>query len=131
MFQVYFLSVLCNVLVGLFLIFDNRIENSPYLITRKKVFSLILGFSAFIIGVVKLFVVCQPDIILIGDLLPAIAGIIGGMCLLINYYLEYGKNQINLTPAFKLIFVDWKKIIGFCVLIIGVLHFILPQVRVF
>ena len=124
MFQVYFLSVLCNVLTGLFLIFDTKIESSPYLIARKKVVYLVLG-------VVKLFVVCQPDIILIGDLLPAMAGIISGMCLLINYYLEYGKNQIILSPAFKLIFVDWKKIIGFCVLIIGVLHFILPQVRVF
>ena len=131
MFQVYFLSVLCNVLAGLFLIFDTKIESSPYLIARKKVVSLVLGFSAFVIGVVKLFVVCQPDIILIGDLLPAMAGIISGMCLLINYYLEYGKNQIILSPAFKLIFVDWKKFIGFCVLIIGVLHFILPQVRVF
>ena len=130
MFQVYFLSVLTNVLVGLFLIFENKAESLPVIYSKKKEISLVLGFSAMVVGVVKLFVVAQPDIVLIGDLLPAVIGIAGGLCLLINYYLQYGKNQILLNSVMQRIFVDWKKIIGFVALFVGVLHFIVPQVRV-
>ena len=131
MFQIYFLSVLCNISVGLFLFFEGKITNSMYFGPKKKISMVILGFASFIIGIVKLFVVCQPDVIFLGDLLPAIAGILGGMCLLINFSLEYGKNQLRLNPVLQTIFVDWKKLVGIFAFIVGVLHFILPQVRVF
>ena len=131
MFQVYFLSVLCNISVGLFLVFEGKITDSVYLGPKKKIAMLILGFATFIIGIVKLFVVCQPDVIFLGDLLPAIAGILGGMCLLMNFSVEYGKNQIRFNPVLQTIFIDWKKLVGIFAFIVGVLHFILPQVRVF
>ena len=131
MFQIYFLSVMCNISVGLFLFFEGKITNSMFFGPKKKISMVILGFASFIIGIVKLFVVCQPDVIFLGDLLPAIAGILGGMCLLINFSLEYGKNQLRLNPVLQTIFIDWKKLVGIFAFIVGVLHFILPQVRVF
>lgn len=131
MFQIYFLSVLCNISVGLFLFFEGKITNSMFFGPKKKISMVILGFASFIIGIVKLFVVCQPDVIFLGDLLPAIAGILGGMCLLMNFSVEYGKNQIRFNPVLQTIFIDWKKLVGIFAFIVGVLHFILPQVRVF
>lgn len=131
MFQVYFLSVLTNIFVGLFLINENKIEDSQKFSSKKPMITLILGLVTLIVGIVKLFVVAQPDIVFIGDLLPSIAGICGGLCLIINYLILYSKNQINLKPMVQKIFVDWKKIIGFSTLVIGILHFIIPQVRVF
>ena len=130
MFQIYFLSVLLNILVGLFLIYENKIENSN-LIIQKPLLIMILGFASIIVGIIKLFVVAQPDIIFIGDLLPAVFGIVGGFCILLNYFLLYGKNEIILKPVVQKIFVDWKKTIGVLTLVVGILHFIIPQVRVF
>lgn len=131
MFQIYFLSVMCNISVGLFLFFEGKITNSMFFGPKKKISMVILGFASFIIGIVKLFVVCQPDVIFLGDLLPAIAGILGGMCLLMNFSVEYGKNQIRFNPVLQTIFIDCKKLVGIFAFIVGVLHFILPQVRVF
>lgn len=130
MFQIYFLSVLLNILVGLFLIYENKIENSN-LIVQKPLLIMILGFASIIVGIIKLFVVAQPDIVIIGDLLPAVFGIVGGFCILLNYFLLYGKNEIILKPVVQKIFVDWKKTIGVLTLVVGILHFIIPQVRVF
>lgn len=130
MFQIYFLSVLLNILVGLFLIYENKIENSN-LIIQKPLLIMILGFASIIVGIIKLFVVAQPDIVIIGDLLPAVFGIVGGFCILLNYFLLYGKNEIILKPVVQKIFVDWKKTIGVLTLVVGILHFIIPQVRVF
>lgn len=130
MFQIYFLSVLLNILVGLFLIYENKIENSN-LIVQKPLLIMILGFASIIVGIIKLFVVAQPDIVIIGDLLPAVFGIVGGFCILLNYFLLYGKNEIILKPVVQKIFVDWKKTIGVLALVVGILHFIIPQVRVF
>jgi len=131
MFQVFFLSVLCNILVGLFLIFETKIDASSFWSSKKKTLLIVFGLLTFVIGVAKLFVIAQPDIVFIGDLFPAIAGMLAGLCLVINYVLEYGKNQLILSPTLSKIFVDWKKVIGFLVLIAGILHFILPQVRFF
>lgn len=130
MFQIYFLSVLLNILVGLFLIYENKIENSN-LIVQKPLLIMVLGFASIIVGIIKLFVVAQPDIVIIGDLLPAVFGIVGGFCILLNYFLLYGKNEIILKPVVQKIFVDWKKTIGVLALVVGILHFIIPQVRVF
>lgn len=130
MFQIYFLSVLLNILVGLFLIYENKIENSN-LIIQKPLLIMVLGFASIIVGIIKLFVVAQPDIPVIGDLLPAVFGIVGGFCILLNYFLLYGKNEIILKPVVQKIFVDWKKTIGVLTLVVGILHFIIPQVRVF
>ena len=131
MFQVYFLSVLTNVLVGLFLVFEKKLDSYSYFTEKKNMISIILGFGAFIIGIAKFFVVAQPDIVIIGDLLPAVFGIVGGFCILLNYFLLYGKNEIILKPVVQKIFVDWKKTIGVLTLVVGILHFIIPQVRVF
>ena len=130
MFQIYFLSVLLNILVGLFLIYENKIENSN-LIIQKPLLIMVLGFASIIVGLIKLFVVAQPDIVIIGDLLPAVFGIVGGFCILLNYFLLYGKNEIILKPVVQKIFVDLKKTIGVLALVVGILHFIIPQVRVF
>lgn len=130
MFQIYFLSVLLNILVGLFLIYENKIENSN-LIIQKPFLIMVLGFASIIVGITKLFFVAQPDIVIIGDLLPAVFGICGGFCILLNYFLLYGKNEIILKPVVQKIFVDWKKTIGVLTLVVGILHFIIPQVRVF
>ena len=131
MFQVYFLSVLTNVLVGIFLIFENKISNISFVASKQKIITIILGLSSFIVGIIKLFVVAQPDIVIIGDFFPAVTGICGGLSLLINYFILYGRNQVNLNPFVQKIFVDWKKIIGFFSFVVGILNFFIPQVRVF
>ena len=107
-----------------------KIENSN-LIIQKPLLIMVLGFASIIVGIIKLFVVAQPDIVIIGDLLPAVFGIVGGFCILLNYFLLYGKNEIILKPVVQKIFVDWKKTIGVLTLVVGILHFIIPQVRVF
>ena len=41
MFQVYFLSVLTNVLVGLFLVFEKKLDSYSYFTEKKNMISII------------------------------------------------------------------------------------------
>lgn len=128
MMQVYFLSVLLNAVAGVILISGAANAGSVF---SNKTFRLVIGIFAVIIGFLKLFIIVQPDIIIIGDLLPAVAGIAGGANILIDYYREYSSFEINLSEFFTKLFVAGRKYVGIMCCIISFLHFLFPRLSVF
>lgn len=145
MLQFYFLSVLLNLTAGLLLIFSDAGADMPeaesgtesgadsfqerfLLIFDNRNFRLITGILCVLIGLMKLLSVIQGDVPVVGDLLPAIAGIAGGFCILLAYYQASSSLNAGVLPAIEHIFVDGKKYIGFFCLAAGVLHFIFPGV---
>ena len=87
-----------------------------------------MGVLSVLVGLMKLLSVVQNDVPVIGDLLPAIAGLFGGFCILLDYYMSSATIEVTPNPIIQSIFIDNKKFIGIFCIIVAVLHFIFPKV---
>ncbi|MBO5137322.1 MAG: hypothetical protein J6B81_02340 [Spirochaetaceae bacterium] len=142
MLQFYFLSVLLNLVVGLILFCstnksgelvsadevaqDSTTQGLQRLLDSRNT-HLVLGVLSVLIGLMKLLSVVQNDVPIIGDLLPALAGLCGGFCILIDYYMSNSTVEYTPTGLIQVIY-DSRKIIGLFCIVVAVLHFIFPKV---
>ena len=97
-------------------------------------FRLILGILAAVIGILKLFlpykdVTSGSGIPILGDFIPALAGIVGGFILLFGFYREHntGYDKENDLDRIGDAFLRYKKIAGFVLVAVAVLHFLFPS----
>lgn len=150
MLQFYFLSILLNLVTGLVLfcekdqVQDDLLDGefsfsedgaeggtsgNPILgFMESKNFKLVLGVLGVLVGLLKLLSVVQNDVPVIGDLFPAVAGLMGGFCVLLQFYME--TNSIDYAPngLLQMIFVENRRTIGICCLVVATLHFVFPKV---
>ncbi|MBE6349288.1 MAG: hypothetical protein E7062_00845 [Spirochaetaceae bacterium] len=135
MLQFYFLSILVNLLIGAILVFSPPAQNTEeenthsltHLIFENKTFQLILGILTVFISIMKLLSVVPSDVPVIGDLIPAVAGLLGGFYLLLSYYLAHTTTEVTLHPLMQKV-LDSKKYIGIICLAAALLHFLFPKV---
>lgn len=134
MLQFYFLSILLNSLTGLTLIFNSysdkaqdSLKNVPEFFTNKT-FKLIIGILCCFTALIKLLTSFPGSILIMGDLLPAIVGVLGGIALLIDYYLNNSPSETKLNPKLESVFVTNKKYIGILCILSALLHFLFPRV---
>ena len=157
MAQFYFLSIVFNVIAGLILICGsdftkaeklpaendsdefNEIKNSNDDGKKSELFSeiplfengnfrLVLGVLTVLTGLMKILSVFRNDVPVIGDLIPALASLLAGASMLIEYYLVSSSLENNLPENVNRLFIEGRKYIGYFAIIAGVLHFIFPQV---
>lgn len=157
MLQFYFLSILFNFFTSLFLIHsstkklpvtvksfedkqsqedfnieeknqNDKISKNSFINFDNQVFGLILGILTFLTGILKLLIVVPGDIYILGDLLPAIAGIFGGGNLLFLYYSNHSSSEFVPNKFLGKLFVNHKKYLGAFCFIISILHFLFPRV---
>ena len=133
MLQFYFLSILLNFIAG-FILFTNKTsqtENESLetkSIFKDKTFKLIIGILCCFTALVKLLTSFPGAVPLLGDLIPSIAGILGGGALLIEYYISQSPTETKLNPKIETIFIANKKYIGIICILSAVLHFLFPKV---
>lgn len=143
MLQFYFLSVMLNLLVGLVLFCsvapkkqeETAVDNSSSATDNaglqsffdSKNFKLVLGVLAILVGFMKLLSVVQNDVPVIGDLLPAISGLIGGFSVLLDFYISTSSTEFSPSGIIQVL-LDSRKTIGVFCIIIAVLHFLFPKV---
>ncbi len=119
MLQFYFLSVFFNILAGFVLVNDKK-ELLDLAILKEKMFRIVLGAVCAVTGIIKLFVVVHTSAVIVGDLLPALAGMIAGLCLVVP------ENDNKFPEWFNRIFMTNKMIVGFVCLGVALLHFVFP-----
>lgn len=119
MLQFYFLSVFFNLIAGFVLVNDKK-EIIDLAILKDKTFRIVLGAVCAVTGIIKLFVVVNSSAVIVGDLLPAVAGMLAGLLLVIQ------DNQEKLPEWFNRIFMTNKLIVGFVCLGIALVHFVFP-----
>ena len=131
MYQLYFLSILFNGICGFFLYFgeskkSDYSENTTNSTTKSK-HCLIIGIITVIIGFLKLL--GPMDTIIIGDIIPAIGGMLGGFLLIFDYYRDNSSRKEREGKVNKIAetFIEYKKIAGIVLFIIAVVHFLLPK----
>lgn len=137
MYQLFFLSVATNLVAGyllshLFLrekigalvVFD------PEFLTSRTVYTVV-GTLAVVVGALRIVFVTPGDVVVVGDLLPALSGLVAGVTLILIAYLE----RVDAPFAFALrlggILGERRNTVGIVAIVIGVLHFFVPRLLFF
>ncbi|MDR1419179.1 MAG: hypothetical protein LBI86_02275 [Treponema sp.] len=132
MIQFYFLSILFNALTG-FILFtgdgegESSLEERLRLPVNNETFRLVLGVLAMVTGLLKLLSSVHGDIPVVGDLLPALLGLVTGFILIFSYYDEHASSGTGAFRNFGLAVLRGKKWIGLAAMAAAVLHFLFPQ----
>ncbi len=132
MLQFYFLSILLN-------FFGGAILAAAFLEKRFSLFSgleeffnergnlkLTLGILSIIVGILKFLSVVEGDVKVVGDLLPALSGIMIGLALMAGYYRS--RTDVQTETGFNTFLEKYQTIIGMTAIGIAVAHFFIPRV---
>lgn len=130
MLQIYFLTVLTNILAGLTIsasYLSTKIE-SLQVFTEKmenKKFRVILGSLTLITGLFTLLNNSPDNIAVLGNLVPAISAMAMGIILIIYYFFN-GEEESKIVVSIKELSEKYGNILGIAGIIIGIIHFIIP-----
>ncbi|MCL2066670.1 MAG: hypothetical protein FWG99_04315 [Treponema sp.] len=138
MIQFYFLSILCNSLIGYILfVYDGAGEenvdkgfNTGVLSINNPTFHLVLGILSIISGVLKLLSPAMDNIPILGDLLPAVAGVIAGFVLIFGVYRRQSTASVDKDSRMDRLgenLLRYRKFLGAALLVTALLHFLFPQ----
>ena len=134
MYQIYLLSVLTNVLAGVALSvggMDEKLHLSAVFnkeLMQTDGFRLGLGIVTFVVGFFKLLSVSEGDVPVVGDILPAISGLVLGMILLLQYYRSRSTVSSPFVDTLDKIFGKNSAVFGTVGILLGILHFLLHPV---
>lgn len=93
----------------------------------EPMFQLVLGSVSVLVALVK-FAYSQDGIPVLGDFFTALAGLLGGGCLLLSWLDSRGDYGIELPGFLSAALGEGRRFVGFFCVAAGVLHFILPRV---
>ena len=134
MYQIYFLSILTNIVAGIALGFD-RMDKGLRLraafnadLFQHTGFRLALGLITFVVGFLKLLSVTSGDVAVVGDLVPALAGLLMGFGLAFQYYRERAQVTSSVVESLDRVFGRNSATLGTVGVLAGVVHFFLPRV---
>lgn len=131
--QIYILTILICLITGGVFAADMLEQKNQVLAFLKRLqekgSQILLGIVVFIFGFVKLFILSPTETSLVlGDLLPALVGILGGGILTIESLYR----DRDIIPPFmsKVIAIrkQYATGLGILFILIGLLHMILPGV---
>lgn len=138
MVQFYFLSIIANILGGLALssgFMEERLSSFSGIkqfFESRPTYRVALGIVTVVTGVLKLLSVSKGDVPVVGDLLPALIGLLIGVALLFERYKEKStlppeSQNATLNTVDKLVLRN-KSVLGISGMAIGLLHFLIPGV---
>jgi len=132
MVQFYLLSVLLNALTGFVILFAERDEDRSAGkipdVLYDETFRLVLGILTGVVGFFKFLTVVRGDVPVVGDLLPALAGLVGSFMLLYEFYRSRNDMETENGSAFVRSVMSSKRYIGIACIAVAVLHFLFPVV---
>ncbi|MBN2553406.1 MAG: hypothetical protein JXB06_11590 [Spirochaetales bacterium] len=138
--QFYLLTVVSTVVAGLALSSDYLKTKSEFFgsfrfLQKSRTIQIIAGLVTAAIGVLKLiFISPGEDVVVVGDLLPAAAGIILGIILIGEAFRQYPKAGEVREKVGQSVEKVTKRIatyripVGIAGAVIGLLHFVFPGV---
>jgi uncharacterized membrane-anchored protein len=93
-----------------------------------ETFRLVLGILTAVSGFFKLLTAIRGDIPVIGDLFPALAGLIGGFTVLYEYYKVRSAIDEDTLPSVVQKVIAGKRYVGIVCLVAAAFHFLFPTV---
>jgi hypothetical protein len=133
MIQFYFLSILLNGLSGYILTRntgdDSAVQEAGFhLSIRNETFRFILGAATIVTGLLKILSSVRGDVPVVGDIVPALAGLLSGFILVFEFYRGRSSLDPEHTDKIEQVLVHNKKWVGYFALAAAALHFLLPTV---
>lgn len=130
MMQFYFLSIFANMLAGLTLTSDYFAERYKAFLPFRDLFAkknvkTAIGISAFVVGFLKILLPVQT--VVVGDLLPALAGLAMGTGLILGLLRERTKVSAETVDSLEKTVMTYRVPLGIAGLVISALHFLLPR----
>jgi hypothetical protein len=132
MLQFYFLSIFANILAGLTLTSDYLADKYKAYLPFKELFSkknvkTTIGIFAFVVGFLKLLIRSTPsDVPVVGDFLPAVAGLAMGAGLVLGIIKERGTVSAEKVDNLEKAVTNYRVPLGIAGLAISALHFLVP-----
>jgi hypothetical protein len=133
MIQLYFLSILFSAAAGFVLLSGNWGTESPpetefLLPLGNETFRLVLGVLTAVIGLLKLLSPVEGNMLVLGDLFPALSCLGSGSIILLGYF--QGRPGLEEEQSLKIteIVSRNRKWVGFAALGAAALHFLFPHV---
>ena len=138
--QFYLLSVVSTIVAGLVLSSDYLKTKSEFFgsfrfLQKNRSVQIVAGLITAVIGVLKLiFRSPGEDVAVVGDLLPAAAGIILGVILIGEAFRQFPKQGEAQEKVEKSVEKITKRIapyripVGIAGAVIGLVHFLFPQI---
>ncbi|MDR1900570.1 MAG: hypothetical protein LBQ55_11210 [Treponema sp.] len=131
MLQIYFLSIFLNALAGYVLIMGDGEEIAAAgfrLSIDNETFRLVMGILTVIVGVLKLLSPVAGDVLVAGDLIPALSGFAAGFVLVFGFFQARSGMETEKFEKIKALVQKNKKWVGFAVIAAAILHFMFPSV---
>jgi len=126
MLPIYFLSIALNALVGYILVFGREEAESGTLSLNldSETTRLLIGVLAAVMGLLKILSPVAGNIPVVGDLIPALAGLGGGFILAFEYFRR--RNTVYSSGAERIegLIAKNRKLAGFICLGAAVIHLI-------
>jgi len=133
MLPIYVLSILLNGIVGYTLVFGKEEAETEGLrfSVNNETFRIVIGGLSFLIGVLKILSPVQGNVPILGDLIPALAGLAGGFILLFDFYCR--RNDLDTITAERIerSVKKYRKIAGCACIGTAALHLFFYQVIFF
>jgi TctA family transporter len=132
MMQLYFLSIAANLLAGIALCseyFAARLRWFAPLgqLVGGRGFRAVVGGLAAVVGFLKLLVRSTPsDVPVVGDLLPALAGLAMGASLLVQVLREKSDLPAEAVSRVEKAALAYRVPLGLAGMAVALLHFLLP-----
>ena len=136
MIQFYLLSVLLDISCG-YALAAKKSESSSQVVRGAGIaisdpgLRLTLAILSIAIGLLKLLFALRGDIPVIGDFLPATAGIVVGATLLLDIsdsaHLPFAKRG-KMAAGLEKRLLSYKQAIGYAGIMAGIIHFLFPMV---
>ncbi|MBN2551399.1 MAG: hypothetical protein JXB06_01460 [Spirochaetales bacterium] len=132
MLQFYFLSIFANILAGLTLTSDYLAEKFKAFLPFRELFSknnvkTTIGIFAFVVGFLKLLIRSNPtDVPVVGDFLPAAAGLAMGAGLILGIIRERTAVSAETVDNLEKTVMTYRVPLGITGLVISALHFLVP-----
>ena len=95
---------------------------------NDRLFRLVVGVLGLLAGVLIIISPIQNDTPVVGDLVPALANILGSLALLLEFYANKLSTDINLPFFLQGVFVTGRRYLGVFCIIAGLMHFIFPRI---
>jgi hypothetical protein len=137
MLQFYFLSVALNICSG-FVLYSAKMETKSadsagvlaalVNLSADATLRMLFGTLSVLTGFFKLLSVAPGDVPIIGDLVPAIIGIVIGLTLLLDIYRVKPAARSRIPEGLEKIILKYKPVLGLSGIAVGLIHFLFPSV---
>jgi hypothetical protein len=115
-------------LSGFVLVSDNlKGEGASRGFFKNASFRLCLGVATAVIGIIKFLSVVPGDYPVVGDIAPALGGLVSGAVLLYEFYRAHATISSKTADSISGFIGVHKRVIGGIAIVAAVLHFLFPS----